>query len=202
MADLALEDASLSSFARECLISARSSSQDLLGVLSRVVDMTAIESGSLRLVLSEFDLAQCALLSLREAQSRRYSIVELRQTGLETWPTLVWGDAARSRQLFIELFDAALDLGQGYGSSASASVDTRGARAYLDVLVPTSSLPSLSFADPFALLADSGSTQSLGLPMCARLAALLGGELTARHDPSDCGVLLSLWLPIEPPPRP
>lgn len=190
-----------------------SSGDTLLGLLNDILDISKIESGSLELEKTDFELndvvkSVVTLLSPRAYQNR----LELSTYIDPSLPQHLNGDAGRIRQILLNLVGNAIKF-TPYGAIAievaadgrSENGDYRLRIAVTDtgVGIPADKLGGIF--ERFVQVDDGSSRKyegsGLGLSICKQLAALMGGEIGVEStvdQGSTFWVTLCL-ADIEPP---
>ena len=108
MAELLL-DTALRSVQREYLVALKDSAESLLGLINDLLDFSRIEAGRLELVPAAFDLRELIGDTLRTLGVRAHQKgLELVSRVAPEVPTLVVGDAARLRQVIVNLVGNAI----------------------------------------------------------------------------------------------
>jgi PAS domain S-box-containing protein len=193
MTELALET-DLTSEQREYLETARLSSDVLLSVINDVLDFSKIEAGKSYLEVSEFDLRQTLEATLRTfSQRASEKRLELCLDIDPQLPVVVLGDAARLRQVLVNLLGNAIKFTSAGEVALRVSVDQLAAKTCL--LHFTVSDTGLGIAadaqklifEPFTQ-ADSSTTRTfggtgLGLAISARLVKMMEGEIWVESQP-------------------
>ncbi|CDN89071.1 CHASE domain-containing protein [Hydrogenophaga intermedia] len=198
-----LADTPLDTAQRQLLNSAQTAGRSLLGIVNDVLDLAKIEAGEMRLADEPFAL--CGLL--REVES--VYALPAREKGLtlslrmpEDVPPYVRGDAARLRQVLVNLVGNALKFTQQGGIVISAEVLSGGDGPQLRLSVHDSGIgipPEVQarLFQPFTQ-ADETTTRrfggtGLGLSIVRRLVALMGGEVGLSSEP---GRGSEFWLRV------
>ncbi|NJD38824.1 MAG: PAS domain S-box protein [Geobacter sp.] len=194
------------------LTNIENSSSTLVTLISDILDLSRIEAGRMELETADFSLRSCISELLAGQQ---YAI---HQKGLSITtaidprlPELVRGDQLRTRQILLNLLGNAIKFtGQG-GITVTVQVDSSPAEplqvqlTIADTGIGISPAALDEIFSPFTQ-ADSSTTRKyggtgLGLTICRRLAALMGGRIWAESTPgsgSSFHVSLPFALPDEP----
>ncbi|SRR5690554_617710 len=179
------------------LDTARKSTQDLMTVISDMLDFAQMESGNFELAQQEFDLrdliSNCAA-SYRLAAEQQGLMLELHFQG--NWPdkAMVVGDSARLRQILAGLLGNSLKYtSDGYISIRASWAEDSSNKAVLNCTVSDSGSGSAgqrldnllphyeqSMAGNPATSMQVGS--GLGLSMVQRLVELMGGHVQVDTD--------------------
>ena len=188
-----LLDTELSADQRDHLIMVKSSADALLNVINDILDFSKIEAGKFVLDPVEFDVRDevgdaLKLLSVRAHQKG----LELAFHVAPDVPSQLVGDAARLRQVIINLVGNALKFTERGEVIVRVTIDSRTEQdTVLHVAVSDTGIgiPADKLAaifDPF-MQADSSTTRKyggtgLGLSIVTRLVALMGGRVWAKSD--------------------
>jgi CheY-like chemotaxis protein len=193
MAELLL-DTALGSVQREYVSALKDSAESLLGLINDLLDFSRIEAGKLELAPAPFDLRELVGDTLRTLGVRAH------QKGLELVarvapdvPEVVTGDAARLRQVLVNLVGNAIKF-TARGEVLVEIVQERrdGARVTLSFLVSDTGIgiprekQALIF-EAFAQ-ADGATTREyggtgLGLAIASRIVETMGGRISVDSDP-------------------
>lgn len=181
--------------------------QSLRAIVDDILDFEKIEAGRLVIEHIEFD----PLATIRAAVSVFEPLteskgVELRVTAGPGVPATALGDPLRVSQLVSNLVSNAVKFTGAGAIEVAVGWDAR-RRVHIDVHdTGTGIAPDAleRIFEPFAQADQStvrrfGGT-GLGLAICRRLAALMGGTLTATSEPGR-GSCFSVVLPITPTQR-
>jgi signal transduction histidine kinase/CheY-like chemotaxis protein len=181
----------------------RSSGLALAALIEEILDFSKIEAGKFELAQAPFDLISLVEgvieLLAPQAQSAGLEIASSIQAEL---PTRVLGDAARLRQVLINLVGNAVK----YTRRGGVGLRVYAAGAWLEFAVIDTG-PGISAAHRDAIFEEfsvagsktqptSGST-GLGLTISRRLAEQMGGSLRLAAT-SDTGSTFVLRLPLAP----
>ncbi|WP_417568077.1 ATP-binding protein [Marinobacter sp.] len=194
MVDL-IQEEPLSNRQRDYLTTARQSTEDLLTVISDILDYSRMDSGTLKLETQEFDLKQ--LISNCTATYRH--VAELQGLALNLkfhgeWPDtpLVTGDPARLRQVLAGLIDNAIKFtGDGFINIQAGYFALEDNCVILNCSVSDSGsgIPVERLQDIFNSFEqlDGGNTRlhggtGLGLSLVQRLVELMGGHIQVETD--------------------
>ncbi|RBP27104.1 signal transduction histidine kinase [Marinobacter pelagius] len=208
MVDL-IEEEPLSSRQRDYLTTARQSTEDLLTVISDILDYAQMDGGEIRLENREFDLCNvinnCAASYRHQAEQHGLSLsVEL----YGEWPekALVVGDAGRMRQIIAGLLDNAIKFtSEGTITVRAGCFPLEENTIVLNCAVNDSGtgMPAERMHDIFNSFEqlDSGSTRryggtGLGLSLVQRLVELMGGHIQVESDLGQ-GSSFRFELPFE-----
>lgn len=183
-----IEEEPLSKRQRDYLGTARQATEDLLTVISDILDYARMDNGSLKLEHQEFDLrtliGNCTA-SYRHATEQQGLALEVNFLG--DWPEkpLVIGDAPRVRQILASLLDNSLKFtNHGF------------------VSVRASWLPLESNGVLFTCsVSDTGTgsaSNELGLSLVQRQVELMGGHIQVESDIGE-GSSFRFELPLALP---
>lgn len=191
-----LLEADLAAQERDFANTIRSSSQSLLTLINEILDFSRIEAGKIELESQPFSLPQCLeeALDVASAEAARKRL-ELTWSKAESLPSLFEGDAARLRQLLVNLIGNAVK----FTAEGDVSVTVDGAKKGL----PGAPAPfwELTFSvsdtgvgiapsridhlfDPFtqgdaSTMRRFGGT-GLGLAICRRIVEAMTGRIWAE----------------------
>ncbi|MFO7527227.1 MAG: ATP-binding protein [Marinobacter sp.] len=208
MVDL-IEEEPLSCRQRDYLRTARQSTEDLLTVISDILDYGQMDSGEIRLDNREFDLRSvinnCAASYRLQAEQHGLSLaIEF----YGEWPEtpLVIGDAGRMRQIMAGLLDNAIKYtAEGAIKVRAGCFPLEENTILLNCAVSDSGagIPADRVHDIFNSFEqlDSGNSRSyggtgLGLSLVQRLVELMGGHIQVETD-LDNGSSFRFELPFD-----
>jgi signal transduction histidine kinase len=187
MTELAL-DTELSAEQRDYLATVKSSADSLLVIINDILDFSKIEAGEMEMNLSCFNLREGLEETVKAMAARaREKTIGLAFEMQPTVPDWVVGDAARLRQIVVNLLDNALKFTSRGEVALEVSLEAaRGHRVTLHFAVRDTGIgiapekQALIF-DAFSQ-ADSSSTRNfggtgLGLTISARLVAAMEGRI-------------------------
>ena len=182
---------------RDYLEKARVSSQSLLGILNDILDFSKVEAGRLELERVPFslDALMKTLATITAASARDKDIEVLFRIAPETPLTLI-GDPLRLQQILLNLGGNAIKFTQrgevvlSVAPAAAADADPGRVRlcfAVRDTGIGIAPEHRRQIFDAFSQ-GDASTTRrfggtGLGLAICARLIALMGGELSVESEP-------------------
>ncbi|OJT00387.1 ATP-binding protein [Marinobacter nauticus] len=194
---------------RDYLGTARQATEDLLTVISDILDYARMDSGTLELEHQEFDLrsilANCAA-SYRHAAEQQGLALDINFLG--DWPDnpVVVGDAPRVRQILAGLLDNSIKYTSNGFVSVRASWLSLESGCILfgcSVSDSGSGIPSDRLHNIFDTFeqVDSGNTRAhdgagLGLSLVQRLVELMGGHIQVESDLGE-GSSFRFELPFE-----
>jgi signal transduction histidine kinase/ActR/RegA family two-component response regulator len=190
------------------------SGDGLMTILDDVLDLSKIEAGRFETEVAAFDLHEL-LLGVRDLWAARASEKGLKFALAvdEATPRYVGGDAARVRQILLNLISNAIKFtaeGEvrltvrptGAGGEVAFAVSDTGAG-----IEPAAQARLFqSFAQADATIARRFGGTGLGLAISRNLARLMGGDIGLQSRPGE-GSCFTLTLPLPPmlpppPPRP
>ena len=193
MTELAL-DTPLSAVQRDLLETSRTSAMSLLNLLNDVLDFSRIESRSVELDNLPFDVAKLAVDTARvfETQAREKGLSLELELSPEI-PSVVMGDAARLRQILVNLLGNALKFTPTGSVLLRVTVERRDAQeahvrfAVTDTGIGVPLDKQNMIFQPFAQ-ADGSMTRKyggtgLGLSISMHLVELMGGRMGIASEP-------------------
>src|SRR6476620_9715739 len=179
---------------REMAETIRMSGQHLLTIINQILDFSKIESGMLELEQAPFDLADCIEEALQlVAPKVAGNEIELTYALDDAMPRLVVGDAARLRQVLVNLLANAIKFTTA--GEVGVTVSARrleGARREIHFAVRDTGIgiPKDRFDRLFKVFSqvDVSTTRryggtGLGLAISKRLSELMGGRIWAESEP-------------------
>ena len=179
---------------REMAETIRMSGQHLLTIINQILDFSKIESGKLELEQAPFDLADCIEEALQlVAPKVAGTDIELTYALDDTMPRLVVGDAARLRQVLVNLLANAIKFTPA--GEVGVTVSARrleGSRREVHFAVRDTGIgiPKDRFDRLFKVFSqvDVSTTRryggtGLGLAISKRLSELMGGRIWAESEP-------------------
>ena len=188
MTQLALQT-NLTSQQREYLLTIKDSSEALLAILNDILDISKVEAGKLSIEQVPFALRDLLDSTLKpHALRAQEKNLELNYRVSEDVPDALVGDPVRIRQILVNLVGNAIKFTQRGSVDVYVRArhwDDGALDLVLEVRDTGIGIPEdkqRAIFDAFAQ-ADSSTTREyggtgLGLTICARLAALMGGEVT------------------------
>lgn len=195
MTEIALKEGQSRERITDCLDKIRRSSRNLLKIISRILDMSNIESGRMVLTLSEFDMADMLedinhiVLPQAEEKKLEFELIS------ELKHNCLIGDEARISQILINLLGNALKFTDP-GGKISLTVRTVSSHEkaddiYFEVKDNGSGISSEDqqrIFHSFEQAGDSGEMAisngvGLGLTVSSRLVHLMGGEIELDSAP-------------------
>ena len=191
-----LLDTSLSTEQLDFVATIRSSSESLLSIITDILDLSKIESGTLELDLSSFDLYKSVenAVDLLSAQAAAKGI-EISYFIEELVPRFVVSDRLRLRQVLVNLLANAVkftDEGEVHLAVTSVGVSDdlhRIAFAVSDtgIGIAQEQIPLLfqQFSQVDASLTRRFQGTGLGLAISESLCKLLGGHITVESTPGE-----------------
>ncbi|MDD2542737.1 MAG: GAF domain-containing protein, partial [Desulfuromonadaceae bacterium] len=205
-----LEGSPLTPQQQEYLKDGKSASQMLLQVINDVLDFSKIEAGKLELANETFSVSlmgrQLVRMFSAVAQSKGLALIASLADDL---PEYICGDQQRVRQIISNLLSNAIKFTE-HGSISleivceTADFPVGSDRSVLRIVVRDTGLgipldKQDSIFESFTQVGDFNtriaSGTGLGLPICKRLLALMGGNITVTSLPGEGSVFLVL-LPV------
>ena len=187
----------------------KTSAESLLELVESVLDLAKIEADRLHLSVSDFSLGDLeTLLICVLGQRAQAKGLDLQVYCDEDVPDRLRGDPARLRQVLLNLVDNAIKFTDQGGIQIDFQVHERqGERIRLRVTVRDTGIgiaPEIieKLFEPFAQGDPSTARRfggaGLGLAICRRLTALMGGEIDV-HSNLGQGSVFTVTLPFEVP---
>jgi len=179
---------------REMAETIRMSGQHLLTIINQILDFSKIESGKLELEQAPFDLADCIEEALQlVAPKVAGTDIELTYALDNAMPRLVVGDAARLRQVLVNLLANAIKFTPAGEIGVTVSARRlEGSRREVHFAVRDTGIgiPKDRFDRLFKVFSqvDVSTTRryggtGLGLAISKRLSELMGGRIWAESEP-------------------
>jgi CheY-like chemotaxis protein len=170
------------------------SGQHLLTIINQILDFSKIESGKLELEQAPFDLADCIEEALQlVAPKVAGTDIELTYALDDAMPRLVVGDAARLRQVLVNLLANAIKFTPAGEVGVTVSARRlKGSRQEVHFAVRDTGIgiPKDRFDRLFRVFSqvDVSTTRryggtGLGLAISKRLSELMGGRIWAESEP-------------------
>jgi signal transduction histidine kinase/CheY-like chemotaxis protein len=203
-AEILQEDAPEDGSTREDLQRIQGAGRHLLTLINDVLDLSRIEAGRMQLSWEEVDaraLLDEVVATARPlvAQNRNRFVVE----APDALPTMLT-DALRARQIVLNLLSNAAKFTQDGEVTLAVSTVTLAGQPALRLAVTDTGIgiPPEVMARLFRPFVQADASTSrrfggtgLGLVLCARLSALLGGRIDARSEPGT-GSTFEVVLPL------
>jgi signal transduction histidine kinase/CheY-like chemotaxis protein/HPt (histidine-containing phosphotransfer) domain-containing protein len=179
---------------REMAETIRMSSQHLLTIIDQILDFSKIESGKLELEQAPFDLADCIEEALQlVAPKVAGTDIELTYALDDAMPRLVVGDAARLRQVLVNLLANAIKFtpaGEVGVIVSARRLEGSQREVHFAVRDTGIGIPKDRFDRLFKVFSqvDVSTTRryggtGLGLAISKRLSELMGGRIWAESEP-------------------
>jgi len=184
--DLVCKD-SLSSQQADYLVTVRQSTEDLLTVISDILDYASMNNGTFSPENQQFDLRSlienCAA-SFRLAADQQGTALELALPGAWDDSLVVLGDAARVRQILAGLLDNALTFSDnGFIRIRAHLAQDRGQAVILNCTVADSSTgPTAQQLDSAFGSFGQNLNGEIGLSVVQKLVELMGGHVKVETD--------------------
>ncbi|MGA2040260.1 MAG: two-component regulator propeller domain-containing protein [Bryobacteraceae bacterium] len=192
MTELAL-DTPLTAEQREYLLTVRTSSASLLGILNEVLDLSKIEAGKTEMETAAFDLPELVSAAMRniEFDARRKNLQTRSHVGPGV-PRLVVGDPVHLRRVLINLLGNAVKFTERGHVSLRVELQDGADSRLLHFEVADTGIgiapenQALIF-EPFSQVDGSHTRRyggpGLGLTICAQFVALMGGRIWMESAP-------------------
>ena len=179
---------------REMAETIRMSGQHLLTIINQILDFSKIESGNLELEQAPFDLADCIEEALQlVAPKVAGTDIELTYALDDAMPRLVVGDAARLRQVLVNLLANAIKFtpaGEVGVTVSARRLEGSRLEVHFAVCDTGIGIPKDRFDRLFKVFSqvDVSTTRryggtGLGLAISKRLSELMGGRIWAESEP-------------------
>ena len=170
------------------------SGQHLLTIINQILDFSKIESGKLELEQAPFDLADCIEEALQlVAPKVAGTDIELTYALDDAMPRLVVGDAARLRQVLVNLLANAIKFtpaGEVGVTVSARRLEGSRREVHFAVCDTGIGIPKDRFDRLFNVFSqvDASTTRryggtGLGLAISKRLSELMGGRIWAESEP-------------------
>jgi PAS domain S-box-containing protein len=186
----------------------RAAGRELLGLIDSVLDLTAIESGALRLRperLAIAPLVEEVVAAVRPLVDKHGNTLTVAYgMGLGE----IWADPTRVRQALLSLLSNASKFTERGTLSLHVARERADGEEWLSMRISDTGIgmtpEQLSWASAPFWQADASTTRrhsgaGLGLALTQRLCALMGGTLLAESEPG-VGTVFTVRLPTEPAP--
>lgn len=188
--DLALKN-ELSSELREYLGTVRTSADWLMRIINDILDFSRIEAGRLQVEKSDFIFAECirTAVTMVQPQATEKNLMLGCKIDAEI-PRTVFGDRDRIRQVVVNLLDNAVKFtvsGSVILTASLASPPEEDLMVRISVADTGPGIPPQRQKNIFEPLGESVAnkafgTTGLGLAICSKLAALMGGEIEVQSQ--------------------
>lgn len=197
---LAEVDGPLSADARENLTVLRQSADHLRELIDDILDLSALESGELKLEVGAVDVYALGAQVVREARvtvEHKNLVVSLSGS-----PAVAWADARRVRQILENLVGNAVKFTQE--GTVDVSVNLKGDYVVMEVSDTGPGIPEDDQAAIFEEYRQTSSAQrartgaGLGLAITRRLVRMHGGKIELTSEVGK-GSTFVVSLPIQPP---
>jgi PAS domain S-box-containing protein len=186
----------------------RTAGRELLALIDSVLDLTAIESGALRLSperLAMAPLVEDVVAAVRPLVDKQGNTLTVAY-GLDLGE--IWADRTRVRQALLSLLSNASKFTERGTLSLHVARERADGQEWLSMRISDTGIgmtpEQLSWAAAPFWQADPSTTRrhsgaGLGLALTQRLCALMGGALLAESEPG-VGTVFTVRLPTEPAP--
>jgi len=192
ISDILLEDPTVSGEVREKIEDIKSASHDLLDIVNDILDISKIESGKMDLDVDEYDLPTLlyGINVIAENRAQEKGIGYTLRVNPDV-PKRMAGDALRIRQILVNLIGNAMKFTmQGQVSvSADWNYDMLAPQLIFEIEDTGIGIKEQDLDTIFEQFSrvDSKHTKTiqgtgLGLPLCQKLANLMGGEVSAKSQ--------------------
>jgi signal transduction histidine kinase len=177
----------------------------LLGIINDLLDISRIEAGKLSVVTEPLDLRQI-LLEVINVQSVNVQHKGLQlKANLGTEPLPINGDAAKLKQVLINIIGNATKFTDEGGINVSTSLQNSNGKAQVTVSITDTGLgiePSQQqkLFRPYVMV-DANNTRKcegtgLGLAISRNLIELMGGTITLQSAGLNQGTTVKISLPL------
>lgn len=200
-----LEGSPLTPQQQEYLKDCKSASQMLLQVINDVLDISKIEAGKLELVSDVFSISSMARQLVRMfSATARQKRLDLTYSLAVDLPEYIIGDQQRLRQIMANLINNAIKFTTHGSVSLEISCEQHHSAAdpdktVLSVVVRDTGIgiapdkqdhifEKFTQVEGFSTRRTSGT--GLGLPICRRLLAIMGGSITVSSVPGEGSVFM------------
>lgn len=197
---LAEVDGPLSDDARENMTVLRGSADHLRELIDDILDLSALESGELKLEVGSVDVFALGAQVVREA---RVTVEDKNVTvSLSGGPAVAWADARRVRQILVNLVGNAVKFTQQ--GSVDVHIDLRGDYVVMEV---ADTGPGIAEDEQAAIFEEYRQTTSalrartgagLGLAITRRLVRMHGGKIELTSEVGH-GSTFTVSIPVQPP---
>ena len=192
-------DGPLSEDARENLDVLRHSAEHLRALIDDVLDLSALESGELRLDRTQVDVFSVAAEVVREARVT----AQAKHIGIELGgdPALAWADARRLRQVISNIVGNAVKFTLEGGVAVRVALEEDSV-----VVTVTDTGPGIAAGEQAAIFEEyrqagaAGNTRTgagLGLAIARRLVRMHGGHISLESELGR-GSTFAIHLPTHP----
>jgi ligand-binding sensor domain-containing protein/signal transduction histidine kinase len=209
MTELALTT-SLDSEQREYLETAQASAEALLRIVDDILDFSQLADNQVELEVKPFHLARCLGMLEHDfsarAKEKKLTFGVRREAGT---PEVLMGDEKRLREILSHLVDNALKFTAEGGVCVATAVGANNRHELQFSIIDSGiGVPPDKQQEIFEAFsqADTSSTRrygglGLGLTICSRLAALMGGKIWFESGPEGSTFYLNVPFiaPGEPP---
>lgn len=188
---------------RKNMKSIRSSGEHLLVLINQVLDLSALEHGSLSVEMHETDLHQllCDVVDMFRIKAAKKGL-DLRMNRSPDVPEWIWTDSMRLRQILINLLGNAIKFTEEGSVSMDVSMATHGITKRLHFKV-TDTGPGIDqdeLGDLFQIFSQTRTGRAaetgtgLGLAISRKFAGMLGGDISVIGE-EEGGISFVLEIP-------
>jgi len=197
---------------KEYLETLQCSADNLLALISDILDITKIEAEQFQIYHAEYSLRSCLdeIIMMQQAAIDQKRLL-LEQDILETVPDTIVGDRLRVMQVLSNLLSNAVKFTEQGGIKLSVVVkEQHGSTILLDISIADTGIgiapEKIGYIFSAFTQADETFTRrfggaGLGLALSRKLADLMGGSITVESAPGK-GSTFHLQLPCTVPSRP
>ena len=197
---------------RDYVQTLRLSSEQLLAVINDILDFSRIESGQMELDTAAVNLRTlieeaCDIAAPQAREKDLILLVDMPDAGADGFPTMVQADAARLRQVLINLLQNAIKftptgevavharrLEQPGGPAGTALIEFRVIDSGIGIAPERVKTLFQAFSQVDVSPARRFSGTGLGLALCKGLVQLMGGQIGVESEPDQGSVF---WFTVQ-----